>query len=59
MPGDHEGFDKLLTMFIYCRDNIYVSESECGSEIDCFQGSHLNCLHVQVDYIWLGTMETP
>jgi len=41
-----EGFEELLTMFQDSKDNIRISESEFGSEIDCFQGLGLKCLHV-------------
>jgi len=47
-----EGFEVLLTMFWDSKDNIHISESEFGSEIDHFQGLGLKCLHVQVSYDW-------
>ena len=29
-----------------------IYQSEFGSEIDCFQGLGLKCLHVQLSYDW-------
>jgi len=45
-----EGFEELLTTFRDSKHNIHISESKFGSEIDCFQGLGLKCLHIQVNY---------
>ena len=47
-----EVFEKLLTMFQDSEYNVHISESEFGSEIDCFQVFGLKCLDVQVSYDW-------
>jgi len=39
-------------MFLDCKDNVYISESECVPEIGFFQVSCLKCSYVQVGYDW-------
>jgi len=40
-----EAFEELLTMFRDSKDNIHISESEFGCEIDSFQGLGLKCTY--------------
>ena len=46
-----EGFEELLTMFLDCKDNVYISGSEFVSEVDCSMACVSNVC-VQVGYDW-------